>query len=94
VFAGGFNKAALAGLSGGYLEAYVRETRRAELGHWLAMGLSPVFFLWNPWYVAAGLVACALAGNGPCVASQRYNRLRLQRVLAKRAARQRNTVER
>src|SRR5687768_3194052 len=36
LFAGGFDKRHLPSRDPGYLATYARETRRAELGHWLA----------------------------------------------------------
>ncbi len=93
-FRGGFNKATLAATDDAYLQTYVRETRRAELGHWLTMAPAPLFFLWNPWYVGVLVQGYAVAVNGPCIASQRYNRIRLQRVLARRADGQRRMVDR
>ena len=84
LFAGGFDKRVLAARDRGYLDAYRRETRRAELGHWLAAAAAPLFVLWNPPWVAALMVVYAVIANGPCIAAQRYNRLRLDRVLARR----------
>ncbi|HVF32677.1 MAG TPA: hypothetical protein VM933_06540 [Acidimicrobiales bacterium] len=82
LFAGGFDKKRLTGgRDPAYLLAYVRETRRAELGHWLAAAGAPLFFLWNPWGVGIAMLVYAVAANGPCIAAQRYNRLRLARVL-------------
>ena len=81
LFAGGFDKKHLARRDPAYLATYVRETRRAELGHVLAAAAAPLFFLWNPWYVGVAMLVYAVAANGPCVASQRYNRLRLLRIL-------------
>ena len=87
LFAGGFNKARLRQLDTDYLRAYVAETRRAELGHWLAMAGSPLFFIWNPPVVGAFMMLVyAPLTNGWCILSQRYNRIRLQRVLRRRAA--------
>ncbi len=80
-FAGGFPKAQLAASDPAYLERFVAETRRAELGHWLAMLSTPVFALWNPWWVLPIQAGYALATNGPCIVAQRYNRIRLRRVL-------------
>jgi glycosyl-4,4'-diaponeurosporenoate acyltransferase len=85
-FPGGFNKAALASLDEAYFRRYARETRRAELGHLLTALPAPLFFVWNPWYLGVLMQLYALVANGPCIASQRYNRLRLERVLARRAA--------
>lgn len=84
LFAGGFDKKRLTRRDPAYLETYVRETRRAELGHTLAAAAAPLFFLWNPWYVGVVMVGYAVVANGPCVASQRYNRLRLVRILRPR----------
>ena len=81
LFAGGFDKKHLAHRDRAYLTTYVRETRRAELGHVLAALPAPLFFLWNPWYAGVAMLVYAVAANGPCVASQRYNRLRLLRIL-------------
>lgn len=85
LFAGGFDKRRLAGTTDEYLMAFVRETRRAELGHWLATAGAPLFFLWNPYQVGLVMILYAAAANGPCIAAQRYNRLRLCRIIERRA---------
>ena len=84
VFAGGFNKARLTSRRSDFLERYVRETRRAELAHWLMLAVMPAFFFWNPWYAGVLFQVYGVAVNVPCIASQRYNRARLVRVLARR----------
>lgn len=81
VFAGGFDKAQLGPRSAEHLRRHVIETRRAEIGHWLALLPAPLFWRWNPRWLAVVMTAYAAAINGPCIAAQRYNRLRLQRVL-------------
>ena len=81
LFAGGFDKKHLTSRDPAYLTTYVRETRRAELGHVLAAAAAPVFFLWNPWYAGVAMLVYAVVANGPCIAAQRYNRLRLLRIL-------------
>ena len=83
-FAGGFDKKHLAGAGSDDLATFARETRRAELGHWLAAVAAPVFFLWNPPGVGVAMLVYAVAANGPCIAAQRYNRLRLLRILRRR----------
>ncbi len=83
VFRGGFDKRTLAGAGPEQLARYGREARRAELGHWLAMAPLPLFALWNPPMLWPAMVAYAVLVNGPCIASQRYNRLRIERVLAR-----------
>jgi glycosyl-4,4'-diaponeurosporenoate acyltransferase len=80
-FAGGFSKRTVATRDPVYLERFVVETRRAEVTHWLVMAIAPVFVLWNPWWVVVVMFAYALAANGPCLVVQRYNRMRLYRVL-------------
>lgn len=89
-FAGGFDKATLREVDDAYLAVYIRETRRAEAGHWLAAVAAPLFLCFNSRPVAASMVVYGAAANGPCIAAQRYNRLRLRRVLARRAARPRS----
>jgi glycosyl-4,4'-diaponeurosporenoate acyltransferase len=84
-FAGGFSKRSLRASDPDTLERFVAETRRAERTHWWLVALGPVFFLWNPWWLALVMVAYAVVANLPCLLVQRYNRARLQRVLARRA---------
>jgi glycosyl-4,4'-diaponeurosporenoate acyltransferase len=84
LFAGGFDKRSLRSRSIDYMSTYLRETRRAELGHWLAIVPAPLFFVWNPPLVGAFMVLIyAPAVNGPCILSQRFNRIRLSRVLSR-----------
>ncbi|HOW64978.1 MAG TPA: hypothetical protein P5186_17550 [Candidatus Paceibacterota bacterium] len=80
-FSGGFAKGSLTDTRPDYLRRFVRETWRGELCHWLAMGWTPVFFLWNPWWGDWIIIAYALAANVPCILAQRYNRARFQRLL-------------
>lgn len=86
-FAGGFDKRRLRGRSPEALERHVRETRRAELGHWLMLAPAPLFARANPPLLAPFMVAYALVVNGPCIAAQRYNRIRLARTLRRRRRR-------
>ena len=79
-FEGGFDKRRLRGRSADALAEHARETRRAELGHWLAMAPLPLFVRWNPPPLAPLMVVYAVAVNGPCIAAQRYNRIRLVRT--------------
>jgi glycosyl-4,4'-diaponeurosporenoate acyltransferase len=79
----GIAKASLVGRESIKLERLVLETRRAELVHlalWLFWTITP---LWLP---PAGVLinlAFATAFNLPCLWVQRYNRLRLKRLLGK-----------
>jgi glycosyl-4,4'-diaponeurosporenoate acyltransferase len=84
-FEGGFNKATLAALGDDHFRVHVRETRRAELTHWLIILAGPLFLVHNRWYDVVAMQLIAVALSVPCIAAQRYNRIRLQRVLARRA---------
>jgi glycosyl-4,4'-diaponeurosporenoate acyltransferase len=59
------------------LRLFVRETRRAELAHWWAMGCGPIFVLWNPPLAAGLLIGYGVLVNLPFIVIQRYNRFRL-----------------
>ena len=83
-FAGGVSKRHLAGHRHEQLIGFAIETRRAEIGHWLAAAASPVFVLWNSLPIAAVMVLYGIGVNAPFIAIQRYNRLRIARVLARR----------
>lgn len=82
-FKGGFAKASLASRDRAYLERFNRETWRGELCHWIAIGLTPLFFLWNPWWADLVMVVYALTANLPCILVQRYNRARIHRLLSR-----------
>lgn len=69
-----------------YLERFSRETCRAESSHVLTMVWAPLFFLWNPVWVGWFMIVYALAENVPLIVTQRYNRIRLQRVLSRGGA--------
>jgi len=62
---------------------FVVETRRAELGHWLAMLGGPVSVLWNPPIGDVVMVVYGVLVNAPFVAVQRYNRVRALRVIGR-----------
>jgi glycosyl-4,4'-diaponeurosporenoate acyltransferase len=87
LFTGGMSKRTLPRSSAGGLERFAAETRRAELGHWLALAASPFFVLWNPPVAAVCMLVYGVAVNGPCIAIQRYNRARVERALRTRAER-------
>ena len=83
-FSGGFAKGKLNTKNPEYLARFIRETWRGELCHWLAIGCGPIFFLWNPWWGDLIIIAYCLTANLPCIIVQRYNRIRLVRLLAVR----------
>ena len=80
----GVAKVALVGRNRADLERLVLETKRAELVHLL---LWPFWIVTSRWLEPAGvllnlLFACGF--NLPCIWIQRYNRLRLNRLLERR----------
>jgi glycosyl-4,4'-diaponeurosporenoate acyltransferase len=82
LFTGGFAKRSVS-RDKAHVARFVRETRRAELVHWIVMVAAPVSVLWNPPWGVAVMFAYAIVANVPCVVVQRYNRARLRRVLAR-----------
>jgi len=82
-FSGGFSKASLNKRDSAYLERFVTETCRGEAVHWVVLSCGGLFFLWNPGWLACCMVLYAIAANLPCIIAQRYNRLRMARVLAR-----------
>jgi len=77
----GFPKKKLQEKTPEYLRAFLKETCRAELTHWLTLLFAPFFFLWNPLWVGFFMVFYALTENLPLIMAQRYNRARLRRVI-------------
>lgn len=80
LFAGGTSKRHLPSYDAAGLEAFARETRRAELTHWWAMWCGPLFILWNPPLAAALLVTYGVLVNLPFIVIQRYNRFRIEAI--------------
>jgi glycosyl-4,4'-diaponeurosporenoate acyltransferase len=91
--AGSFPKRRLRERTTEYLERFSRETCRAEVTHVLTMVWAPAFFLWNPIWVGWLMIAYALAENVPLIVTQRYNRIRIERVLARRRAAESRTSD-
>jgi len=85
LFRGGISKRQLASYDVAGLQLFVRETRRAELTHWWAMGCGPLFVLWNPPLAAGLLITYGVGVNLPFIAIQRYNRFRTQALLERLA---------
>ena len=83
LFAQGFRKKHLKGKNKDYVTMFVAETCRSEGVHWVTMVFAPLFFLWNPFWVGVSMMLYAVIVNAPCIITQRYNRIRLERVLRK-----------
>ncbi len=80
LFKAGFEKGELKTKDPEYIEAFIKETCRAELVHWLQILPFWVFGLWAPPFIIWIMLAYALAANLPCILAQRYNRPRLKRI--------------
>jgi len=85
LFAGGRSKRHIGGRSTADLDGYRRETVRAERVHWLILASTPLHALWCRPPLFAGMVGFGVLFNAPSIVIQRYNRGRLERVLARRA---------
>lgn len=87
VFSGGMSKRRVPSAADGGLERFAVETRRAELGHWLALLGGPPAILWNPPAGAVAMIAYGVLVNAPFIAVQRYNRARVAQLLRRAADR-------
>ena len=81
LFERGFRKKQLKEKNEEYVSLFVAETCRSEGVHWITMVFAPLFFLWNPFWVGMSMMLYAIIVNAPCIITQRYNRIRLERVL-------------
>jgi len=79
----GFQKKHLEQMSSEYIKKYLVESRRAELGHWLAILPFWIFGLFTPFPVIIYMFLYAIIINLPCILAQRYNRPRFLEVLKK-----------
>lgn len=84
LFRGGVRKKSLGSRDASGLALFARETCRGEAVHWVVFLAGLSFFLWNPWWAGLANLAYAAAANLPCIAAQRYNRIRLLRARAKK----------
>lgn len=84
---GGLGKRHLPSVEQGGLARFGLECLRAEQAHLVQVAILPVFVLWNPPIGMVVNTVYALAANLPCVLAVRYNRARVEAVLARRGAR-------
>lgn len=87
LFRGGISKRQLPAYDVRGLQLFARETRRAELAHWWAMSCGSAFVLWNPPLAAGLLFGYGVLVNLPFIVIQRYNRFRIQALIARRTSR-------
>lgn len=65
------------------LQKFLIESKRAEMSHILGFIPFILFIIFTPWYVWIILFFYDLLVNFPCLIAQRYNRPRVERLLAK-----------
>jgi glycosyl-4,4'-diaponeurosporenoate acyltransferase len=80
LFEGGFSKKRLLSHDMDHLNRFAEETRRGEIAHWAVIVISPIFALFNRWFVVLIMIGYALMTNLPCIVVQRYNRPKLLRL--------------
>lgn len=85
-FAGGTSKRRISSRSTADLARFRRETVRAERVHWMILASTPLHLLWCRPSVMAGMVAFGVLFNTPFIVIQRFNRGRLERLIAGRPA--------
>ena len=85
----GYRKRTLTDFSEENLERFLVESARGELTHDLAIFPFWVFGLFSPPKVVWIMLGYALLVNLPCILAQRYNRPRVQAVLARVRAKKR-----
>ncbi|MFI8687327.1 glycosyl-4,4'-diaponeurosporenoate acyltransferase [Rossellomorea sp. NPDC077527] len=62
-------------------ETFLRELDRAELSHWLQMLPAPLFFIQNNGMLSWVMISYGIFFNLPLILVQRYNRIRILRVI-------------
>ena len=81
----GFAKGRLGDKDRAHLHVFLVETCRGEAAHWAQIPGILLTLTWNPWPVAAAVMAAyAILSNLPCLLLQRFTRARLRRVLRER----------
>lgn len=76
-FRDGFPKARLTRRDPAYRDRFIQECRRSESAHWFMPLATPVFGVGNPPWAFVTRLAYGMLANLPCIATQRYNRIRL-----------------
>jgi|YNPMSStandDraft_1061717.scaffolds.fasta_scaffold00034_26 glycosyl-4,4'-diaponeurosporenoate acyltransferase len=64
-----------------YIEKFILETCRGELTHILPFIFLPISFTWNPLIGSIIMTLYCFFSNFPCIIVQRYNRIRLIKLL-------------
>ena len=83
MYKGAFEVKRLPKVTPAYLKLWIKESCRAESCHWVMMLPGGLFFLWNTVEVGWWMVIYAVLNNLVPIIMQRYNRPRIQKLLAK-----------
>lgn len=77
----GLGKSPLSSFKRSQQDHFVLETVRAEWTHWITLLMAPLFLFINPisWFWVHALYA--IVSNIPCILIQRYNRLRINKLI-------------
>lgn len=81
---GAFSKRQLPGHDVHSLQWFAQECRRGELTHWAILAATPLFVLWNSGWLLTLAVIVGLGASLPFIAVLRYNRARIEAILARR----------
>ena len=87
LFPGGTSTRRLVGRDDAAILRFAAETRRAEIVHWANLAAGPLFLLWCPPAIGAVMVAFGAVAHAPFVVIQRFNRGRLDELVARRQRR-------
>lgn len=82
LFKTGFQKKRLQEKNEDYLFEFLLETKRAEVTHYVTLLPICFFFIWNPIEAFLLILLYGLISNVPCIIVQRYNRIRLRKVVS------------
>lgn len=79
----GFSKKKIETFDLEYLKKFISETYRAEINHFLCCLIIP-FLFFNKYAIISTIISILIViGNVPCILIQRYNRLRIRRIILK-----------
>lgn len=84
IWKNGFRKKHLKNISSEYLNEFIIESCKAEATHLPPMFLALLFALYNPPNVVLIMVIFGVITNLPCIITQRYNRIRIHKLLIRR----------
>lgn len=83
LFKNGFRKKHLQNSTRNYLEEFAYESCRAEITHLPPIFLSLIFATYNDAFIVVFMFLFGLFTNLPCILVQRYNRIRILKILKK-----------